>query len=254
MICALERLMPISPPKSIVSLYAGLRALGNTTEINLYGGVVLKDANASAHQDVNDLSSLNTINHIKPLGNYQVDAAKRYTFCTKRGNSWLYNANACYGNTVAFTLDKLMGMRSAYNTPYMGSTAISDTDLIPNVYVYGSDPAIDTTSYSDPDYSRIKTIKQMYITTPSTNPTLHVDPLTDSNKITLQTGILWQKYEDSQLLIKDSITFGTVELPLGGVGSAFYYCKKADGTFTEMIWKERKTSNQKKVKVLACKK
>lgn len=223
-----------------LKLKSGLRALGNTTEINLYGRVSVVDSNAANHQNVSDTDSLNMIAKIKPLSNYAADAAG-HTFCARTGQ-WLYNSKACSGSTV-LQPDTLMGL-GPYGYSYSGED-IDVSYLIPEVYVYGKNGVEDiSVSDSSSKYSRIQNIKRMSITGSGSSKTLTVEDKFPDN-LSFITNNLSADSSSSQVQISNTLTLAGVGLDSS---TAFDSCSNS-----EYAWVERVTDDHKKVKILACK-
>ena len=191
---------------NIIKLQGGLRALGNTTEINLFGDIDIWDNNSDAHQYKATDPQLNTITNIKPLSNYAMDLNRR-TFCTQ-GQSWISNTNACSGN-ITLQTKTMMGFGNPVD--YNGTSA--DPDLIPDVYIYGGTISLPSSGLDANLYSRIQTIRRMYISGSTLNSEEDIPP-----DLSLNTQKLAADNNNSFYInVIDKLAFqaeGMVEIPV----------------------------------------
>ena len=228
-----------------LTLKSGFRAVGNTTEINLYGTVSIVDSNASNHKSISDTESLNMIAKIKPLSNYAADSAG-HTFCAPNNNStngWLYNPKACSGSTT-LEPDTMMGL-GPHGYTYTGGS-INTSYLIPEVYVYGKNGVEEiSVPTSSTKYSRIENIKRMSITGSGSSKTLYKENEFPEN-LSLTTDDLEAGNSSTEIQVTNTLTLSGMGL---NASSAFSSCNSS----SQYAWVQRVTDNHEKVKILACK-
>lgn len=222
-----------------LTLKSGLRELGNTAEINLYGNITVQDTNSSNHQfptGVSDVTvPLHMISRIIPMRNYKLNSA-RQTFCTQT-NAWPTNSKACEGNTTV-NPEIAMGLGNP-NIASSWQESIDDSLLIPNVYMYGGNV---TPSYALTRYSRVKNIQSMYIANDGSFKTTTTMP----PYLSIETRDL-SSSDNRPVQVSQSFTVDGMTMNPSNVISL---CAAP----AEYAWIERVDDNHKKVKILACKK